>query len=304
MYRYIVSTVLWAVLFLVTCTVSSSAQVLIEGTQKLDFDRTEAWAMKYFASIALFTGFGVPPDVEPGAIALGFEAGWIPSLSEEKRRVGFNGTKVEDLNKTPFFGRARLMIGLPNNFSLTLGYTPPIEVGGVKPNLFALSVGRPFHLSERWRLGLRGFGQFGTIEGDITCDTDTVAAGMDSVNNPFQCEAISNDEFWQRVVGGEATIGYTSADQKWTPYVGLSVNYLDLEFQIDALYSGLRDRNLQLTEGVTYALATGIGYAITPKLGITGEAFYSWLSVARPPSTLSQNEGVFDVRFLATYQLH
>jgi hypothetical protein len=303
MVERVATAVIWIAIFLVVGAASSPAQNLVEGTEDLDFDRTEAWAMKYFASIALFTGFGVPPDVEAGDVVLGFEGGWIPSLSEEDRRVGFNGTKVEDLNKTSFFGRVRLMVGLPRNFSLTFGYTPPIEVGGVKPNLFALSVGHPFHLSERWRIGLRGFGQFGTIEGDITCDADTVAAGANPEGNPFRCEAVSNDEYKQRTIGGEATIGYTSANQKWTPYAGVSVNTFDLEFQVDAQYSGLTDRTLQLTDGVTYALTGGSGYAITPKLGITGEAFYSWLTVVRPPGTSSQNDGVFNMRFFVTYQL-
>jgi hypothetical protein len=63
-------------------------------------------------------------------------------------------------------------------------------VGGVKPNLFAAGIGRPFTLSDQWRLGLRGYGQFGTIKGDITCDADTVAAGLDPERNPFLCEEV------------------------------------------------------------------------------------------------------------------
>jgi hypothetical protein len=279
------------------------AQDVVAGTEQFEFDRPEAWAMKYFASVGILTGFGVPPELGSGAIDLGFEGGWIPSLSEDQRRVGFDGTKLEDLNKTSFFGRIRLTIGLPNQFSLGFGYVPPIEVGGVKPNLFAASIGRPFRLSGDWQLGLRGYGQFGTIEGDITCDADTVAAGPDRERNPFRCEEISDDEFKQRMAGGEASIGYVSQNRRWTPYFGFAVNYLDLEFQVDAQYSGLIDRTLQLTDGVSFSITSGVGYALTPKFKITGEIFYTWLDVVRPPSTSSQNDGLFNIRFLVSYQL-
>ena len=279
----------------------AAAQGIIEGSEELRFDRTEAWAMKYFASVGIFTGFGVPPALEPGAIVLGFEGGWIPSVSDDKRRVGFNGTKLEDLNKLSFFGRLRVTIGLPSNTSVTLGYVPPVKLGGIKPNLFAADVGRPFALSGNWRLGLRGYGQFGTIEGDFTCDKDTVEAGPDPERNPFFCEQVSNDDYKQRVLGGEVTLGYASGG--WAPYFGLGVNYLDLEFEVNAQYSGFIDRSSLLTDGVTYSLTSGVKYSFAQKWEIAGEVFYTWLSVTRPPNTASQNDGLFNLRGLVTYRL-
>ena len=112
------------------------AQPLVSGAENLDFDRPEAWAMKYFASLSLLTSMGAPKAYEPGAILLGFEGGWVPHLSEEQRRVGFNGTKLEDLNKTSFFGRVRATVGLPSKFSVDIGYVPPIELNGAKPHFF------------------------------------------------------------------------------------------------------------------------------------------------------------------------
>jgi hypothetical protein len=290
-------------LILVLSVGGAAAQDVVSGTEQLEFNRPEAWAMKYFATVGIMTGFGVPPEIESGAIDLGFEGGWIPSLSEDQRRVGFDGTKLEDLNRTSFFGRIRLTIGLPNQFSLGLGYVPPISVGGIKPNLFAVSIGRPFKLTDQWRLGLRGYGQFGTIEGDITCDAETVAAGRDPERNPFFCQEISNDQHKQRMAGGEATLGWVSPNRRWTPYFGFAVNYMDLEFQVDAQYSGLIDQTLQLTDGASYSVTSGVGYTLTPKLKLTGEVFYSWLDVVRPPATSTQNDGLFNLRFLISYQL-
>jgi hypothetical protein len=253
--------------------------------------------MKYYASLALLTGMGVPEATGAGSIDLGFEGGFVPQLSEEQRRVGFGGVKVEDLNRTPFFGRIRGRIGLSENTSLELAYLPPIEVDGTKPHMFAVAVGRPFDVGGTWKVGLRGYGQLGSIEGDITCSSADLEG-----SNPYDCVAPSNDDLSQRVFGAEITTGYVSASPL-RPYVGIAFNYLDLEFQVDAMHSGVHDRTLQLTDGATVSLTGGATYAAGDKWRFTGELFYSWLSVVRPPSTTSTNDGLFNFRFLVSYRI-
>lgn len=278
------------------------AQNFVEATEELDFDRPESWAMKYYASLALMTGMGVPERMGAGTIDLGFEGGIVPQLDENQRRVGFDGTKLEDLNRTRVFGRVRAHIGLTESTRLELAYVPPIDIGGIKPNLFAVGVGRPFAVNEHLQLGARGYFQFGTIDGDITCGEEEAAAGFDPVRNPFSCEAPSNDEMSQRVLGGELTVGFLP-DGKWRPYAGVALNYLDLEFQVDAVYDGLIDRTLQLTDGGTVSLTGGVNFIPSEKWRVTGEVFYSWLSVVRPPETASMNDGLLNARFLVTYRI-
>lgn len=291
--------VLW--LMVVAAWMSASearAQIEVGGTEELDFDRTESWAMKYYASLTLFTGMGLPDRLGRGGIDLGFEGAFVPYLSDEQRRVGFNGTKLEELNRTRFFGRVRGRIGLSENYSLELAYLPPFDVGGTKPHLFAAGIGRPFDLSESFRLAVRGFGQLGTIKGDITCS----AKEIDNGPNDFHCEEPSNDELTQRVLGFQVTGGYAKGPLR--PYFGIGINYLDLEFQVDALYSGVHDRALQTTSGGTVSITGGASYLAGEKVTITGELFYSPLSVVRPPSTSSQNDGLFNFRFLVAYRIH
>jgi hypothetical protein len=290
-----------AVLLLLAAGTGARAQQTIELTEELDFDRPESWGMKYFASLGLLTGMGVPERLGAGGIAIGFEGGLVPQLSEEERRIGFNGTKVEDVNKSRFFGRLRGAVGLSDNYSLGLAYTPPFEVGGARPHLFAVGIGRPFDLSESWRLGARVYGQIGTIEGDVTCSADEVAAGSDPDRNPFGCEEPSNDSLKQAMVGGEVSAGYVAG--RWRPYVGVALNYMDLEFQVDARYSGILDRTLQLTDGVTVSVTTGVGFAPSEKWSLSAELFYSWLSVNRPPATGTQNDGFLNGRFLVAYRI-
>jgi hypothetical protein len=277
------------------------AQEVVDVTEELDFDRPESWAMKYFASLAQPTRMGVPQEMGAGGVSLGFEGGIVPQLSEEERRVGFNGTKVENLNKTRVFGRLHGAIGLSRSTSLELAYTPPIEVGGARPHLFSLAIGRPFELTPRWRLGVRGFGHIGTIETDITCSAEEVAAGPDLELNPFRCEKPSSDSAKQRLAGAEVSAGYEAG--RWRPSAGLAVTYMDLEFQVDARHSGLVDRTLQLTDGVTYSATVGVGVELSERWSLSAELFYSWLPVRRPPATSASNEGLLNGRFLVSYRI-
>ena len=121
----------------------TDGSIILDGVEEMDFDRPESWALKYFANVSMLGGFGTPRPSAPGAVDLEFELGWIPSLSEEQRRVGFVGNKVEDLNRNDLFARLRVRFGLPRDFSILVGLTPPVERNGVTPTLIVLAVERP-----------------------------------------------------------------------------------------------------------------------------------------------------------------
>lgn len=283
---------------------TAAAQPVVDFEEEADFSRPEAWAMKYFASVNLLTGFGAPRAAQPGTMDLGLEIDWVPAVSDAQRTVGFVGTKMEDLNKTSVFIRPLFRLGLPSKLSLTLTYLPPIEAFGVKPHLFGAAIGRPVHEATRWRVGLRGYGQFGTIQGDFTCDEDTVAAGSDPIRNPFDCEEVSEDKYRLRSIGLEVSSAWRlDPSNKLEPYAGLAVNYLDTDFAVNARYAGLIDRTVLLTDGFTVSFTAGLAYALTDRLSLSGEVFYSPLSVVRPPNASSQNDGLFNVRSLVTYRI-
>jgi opacity protein-like surface antigen len=280
-------------------------QLVISETETLAFDRPEAWGMKYYASLGLLTSMGAPERLVPGAVVLGFEGAAVPQLSDEERRIGFNGTKLEDVNRTSFFGRVRGSVGLGAGLALDLAWTPPIEFDGAKPNLLAAALSRPFSLSQSWRLGLRGYGQIGKIEADITCSADEVAGGNDLDQNPFLCTEPSQDESRQKAIGLELVAGYDSGG-RFKPYAGVAVTYMDLEFRVNALYGAglIEDHTVQLTDGTTVAALAGLTFAPSARWRITGEAFYSWLDIKRPPATTASNEGFLNVRFFVSYKVH
>lgn len=276
--------------------------IILDDVEQMDFDRPESWALKYFASVSMMTGLGTPAPTESGSIELAFEGGWVPSLSEEQRRVGFIGSKVEDLNRTSFFGRLRATFGLPADFSLTVGYTPPIEMNGIEPEMFNLAIARPIIDSKRWLLGLRLHGQLGTITGDMTCP-ENIAGVDDPEINPEGCLEPSSDEVTADYVGLEFSATPKIWGDKWLPHFAISANYLDLEFQVNARYSIFDDRTLLLTDGTTYALTAGLGYRLGDKLRLTGELLYSPLEVVRDPLRGSENDELFNARVLVGYKL-
>lgn len=287
---------------------SATGQRLIEGTEDLDSERPEAWSMRYFTSISVLTGLGSPEEMEPGSVEIGFEGSWVPSLSEDERRVGFDGRKTEDLNKTSVFGRPRVTIGLPKKFSLTLAWAPPVEVGGVESNLISAAIGRPFAEGGNWRFGWRLYAQTGTVEGDFTCDEGSVAAGNDRDRNPFGCEEPSNDEVTMDYAGFEISTARRS-DSPFEPHFAVAVNYLDTEFQVNALYFNLRDQMLLRADDTTVSFTAGLGYRASDKWRLAGELFYTPLGdVTRRTSPRSNefrtdSEDLFHVRALISYRV-
>src|SRR5512143_211551 len=300
-----VPAILLAVALGVAAPVPARAQLVLAETETLDFNRPESWGMKFFVSLSLLSGMSVPQKRAKGSVDLGFEGGYVPQLSDAERRIGFNGTKLEDVNKTSFFGRVRGSVGVGKGVAVELAYTPPIETGGATPNIFALALGRPFELAPSWRLGVRGYGQIGTIKADVTCSAAEVAAGDDLQANPFQCARPSEDESRQKVVGLELVAGYDGRS-RFKPYAGIGVNYMDLEFHVNALYSDglVEDHTVQLTSGTTVSATAGLTFAAGKRFRVTAELFYSWLGVARPPSATSANEGLLNGRVFVSYRVH
>ncbi|MGI9627167.1 MAG: hypothetical protein ACR2QM_10055 [Longimicrobiales bacterium] len=262
---------------------------------EIDFDRPESWAMKYYTSVSVLTGLGVPGSVGEGNLVVGVEGGFIPTLSDDQRRVGFNGTKLEDLNKTSLFGRLRVTLGLPSDAELTLAYVPPVELNGVKPNLFAAALGVPLFRSREFRVGARVHGQIGSLKGDFSCDAETVAFGTDPTNNPFGCDAISDDRTTQNYVGIELSAATQTASAV-EPYIAVGANRFATEFETNAVTFGTLDNSTFKTSGTTLYGTAGLRFDVSDRVVVGGEVFYSPLSVVRPGDPSAQGDGLLNGR--------
>jgi hypothetical protein len=281
----------------------TSAQDVIRETEHLASDRPEAWAMNYFTSITLLSGLSVPRSRAVGSIELGLELDSIPQLSAAERRVGFNGTKEEDLNQAPIFARPRVTLGLPGRFALLLSYLPPAEIFGLKPNLFAFALERPLYESDPWTFGMRMYGQIGDVEGAFTCPKEVARLPPGSPRNPNGCEKESADKVTQHYAGLEFSVAYRLQHLRGlSPYLAVAGNFLDTRLRVDNVTFGVRDQRQLAAETWTFSLSAGMAYPLTKQCTLSVGLFYSPLWVTRPPATSSENDGLLNARALLTYQ--
>lgn len=276
----------------------ATGQVVLDSIERLDFDRPEAWAMKYFASLNLLTGFGPSPDLPAGAVVVAMEIDSVPSLSAAQQRVGFNGTKDEDLDRTSVFGRPRVTVGLPRGFAIEGSYLPPIDISGVEPDLAALALTRRLASRGRFDTGLRLTYQHGSFSGDFTCSAREIESGA----NAFGCEVPSNDEMTLDAATVEIALARRPSASGWRPHVALALTAMDLDFQVRADYRGLADRTRLVASGETYSVTAGISRDFDQRWRWTAEIFYSPLDVVRPPSPSATDDGLLNARLLLSYR--
>ena len=60
------------------------------AVRRVRFDSPEGWGLKYFTSAVMFSGLQPPPSAVErrrlGAITIGLESGWVPSLTPERAK--------------------------------------------------------------------------------------------------------------------------------------------------------------------------------------------------------------------------
>jgi len=289
-------------LLLFTSLLASSvalAQPVYRADQDFDSAAPEAWAMNYVAASTLMTSFGEAPSLAPGQWRFAADLGHVPSLSADERRVGLGGSKEEDLNKSPVFGRIRAMVGLPGGFYAEAGYTPPLLVSGARPlDLFALAVGGRIVTRDRFSLSARVFGQHGRAHGDITCPARL--ANAPPAENPYGCLEPSNDRIVLNYYGVDAT--GTWKNGPWRGYATLGAARTELEVQLDALTVDFRERSVLTARGSWPFAALGASRDFDARWNAAVEWLYVPLKVRRDPASGSGTDPFSGVRFQLAYR--
>jgi len=277
---------------------------VLDQTEKVDFDRTEAWAMQFFGSVAMFTPLCAPVVREPGSVDVAVEVTQVPHLSADQRRVGFDGVKEEDLNRLPVFVRPRVTVGLPHRFAIEVGWVPPIEIDGVQPNIFSLALDRVLYVGQNWSFGARLHGQIGSVEGDLVCSEEDASFAPGTPENSYGCQAPSNDETTLDHVALHLGAGYQVKSARGPTFLfGAGAIHHDLEFQVDAFTYSVHDRTRLLADGTTWALDAGMSIPASDRTQLGIELLWSPLEVVRPPETTPQNDDLFHVKALVRYRV-
>ena len=272
----------WLLLFAALPFVQPArAQVVVRQDENLGGNRPEAWAMQRAAGASLMTAFGQLPSLEPGQWSLSLDAGSVPRLDDAERRVGFNGEKLEDLNKSPVFGRLHLRVGLPAGWIGELGYTPPLAIDGAQARgLVAAAIGRRVFERNGFSLAVRAFGQHGAIEGDITCPAE-LAGVADLERNPYGCQAASNDRISINDYGLDVVAGWDNGPWHWHGDAG--VVRTELQGQVDALTFDVRDRSRLVANGMLRYVAFGVRRSLGDHWSVGSELLHVPLDVRRRP---------------------
>lgn len=274
--------------------------LVIHNDEILEPERPEAWAMRYMTAATLMTSFGPVPALAPGAWQVAGELGDIPHLDGEQTAVGFNGTKGEDLNKSPVTGRLRGWIGLPGGFVAELGWTPPVEIDGAKPrDLFSAAIGRRFVDAHGYTVSARVFGQHGAATGDITCPADLVDA--DFSVNPYGCvQRPSSDTLVMNYYGLDTTFAYSAGP--WTTHASGGLVRMENTVQVDAITYDVQDRSYLVANDDAWFLAAGVGRELGSGWALAAEVLYVPLTVLRQPDGSSDNDPLLSWRLQLRYR--
>lgn len=278
---------------------AQTAPLEVHDNERLAGDRPEAWAMHYMDSATLMTSFGAAPALDSGQWNVAIDLGHIPSLGVAQRRVGFNGTKSEDLNKTPVFGRLRLALGLPGNWLAEVGVTPPLEIDGARPrHLVAAALGRRVYIRSDFSASARVFGQNGSVEGDFTCPRQ-VAGPPDALRNPYGCHAPSRDRVRLDHYGIDLTVDWQRADWNWHATAG-AVRH-ETQVQVDALTFGVHDLTRLVARDTTPYFSTGLRRRLGPHWSAAVELLHAPLPVRRSEGAARESDPLTSLRLQVRY---
>lgn len=269
------------------------------------FERPEAWGLKYFTSTTLLSGLQPPERTEDhrvGAVTVGIELGWVPTLDEGQMRIGFNGMTPEDLNKAPIVARPTVRIGLPWMLTGIVAALPPIRVFDVRTHVLEFGLERPILDRDRWTLSWRGYGQVGSVTGSFSCPENVLGFAPGSAGNPTSCVARSEDVATLRYAGSEVEFAYRIPGMpKLVPHVAAGGNFIDAAFQTRAPVVNGYDETRLWTRGGIFSGTFGASYLVTKQVAITVDAFYSPLWVTRSATASRTNDGLFNVRAMLSY---
>lgn len=288
-----------AVLLLGTDLVEAQMLPLSEGSEVVATDSGEAWAMRYVGAATIMTALGRAPDLAAGDWAVSAELGHIPHLDTRQQQVGLGGSKQEDLNKSPVFGRGRLWIGLPAGWVAELGYSPPLTIDGTHPeDLFAAAVSRRWGMAEWGGVNLRLLGQHGRAKGDITCPDDVVGAGPDE--NPFRCSRRSEDRISLNYYGAESTLDFGQG--AWSGHISAGWLRYEPRVQVNAELTQYVERIRLLNAASLRFVAVGAGFDLRADLRVVAEVLYVPLDVRRPSDFERESDDFWSLRVAVRWQ--
>ncbi len=280
-----------------TLVSQAQAQEILRDYERETFDSPEGWAMAHTLSSSLNLG-ALPPEIlAPWQWNVSAEMGSIPHLSREEQRVGFGGYKLEDMNKSPVFGRGRVSVGLPGGVAIEASWTPPVQVDGARPEgIYGLALEKSVFDQKGWQLGVRLFALRGEASGATTCSRSVASSPVGSAENPFGCRAPSHDRLRLDHEGIELMASHRIPNSRWQPFIAMAKTQANPYVKIKALVFDSLDLSELETSGSLDTLSIGTVYHATPDWRVSAAFSYTPLDVRRPPLRQSRDANFWSVR--------
>jgi hypothetical protein len=222
-------------------------------------------------SVPLAFGRAQAPELLPG-LRLGLEAAYVPQVDDETATptICRPGKGPEDVNLTPVFPRPRLSVPLPLGFALEASWVPPVRVGGVKANLFGVSLARSFGQFDGVVAALRGHATFGSVRAPITCNDDALA---DATSECFEGTR-SDDRFSPNIFGADLAVSVPVAEGRLRPYLGAGYNRLTPRFRVNFTNSvGSVDTTRVIVNLDRLAVFGGATWMLSYRFTLSGEVY-------------------------------
>lgn len=279
------------------------AQDVLNDYEKVALDSPEGWAMAHTLAAALNLGAAPAQPLAPWQWRISAQLSSIPHLSRDEQRVGFGGFKLEDMNKSPVFGRGIVSVGLPAGFTGELSWTPPVQVDGAKPeHLFGVALERTLIQVGQWQFGGRVYAVRGDGTGDTTCSKRVASFTAGSADNPFGCIAPSDDRIRMDHEGVELMLSRSSADGRWQPFIAYADTRLHPYVRIDAQVFTSIDRSRLESEGNVQTYSLGTSFQPWASWRLSTALSYTPLDVRRPPQRDTGNGDFWSVRVALAWQ--
>lgn len=273
------------------------AQEVLRDYERETFDSPEGWAMAHTLSSALNLGALPPETLAPWHWSVAAEMGSIPHLTREEQRVGFGGYKLEDMNKSPVFGRGRVLLGLPGKVSMEASWTPPVQVNGARPEgIYGLALEKSLFDEGGWQLGVRLFAVRGAASGDTTCSRSVASAAPGSADNLFGCREPSDDRLQLDHEGVELMASHRIPNTRWQPFIAMAKTHANPYVKVNARVFDSLDLSEMETKGSLATLSVGTVYHAAPDWRVTAAFSLTPLDVRRPPLRQSRDANFWSVR--------